>query len=532
MQNWTIGKRLIVGFSVVLVITVTLGVFAFVQLTGIRRQATAITGDALPGVYEICQAQSLAKDNRGLLLQHIVSDDPQQMADAEREMAATGQQLDAVLKTYESTISRAKDRELFNAIGPALAEMRRIRDAEIFPLSRAAKQREAADAFRTKFMPAFKTLMNAANAEVEFNKTSGDQFSADIMSSVGFANLGIIIGIVVAGLLGSGIAFVIIRTTNGVLSTSVTELSEGAEQVVSASTQVSTAAQSLSQGSTEQAASLEETSASMEEMASMTRQNAENAGRAAELMTETTQVVDGANHALDEMVASMGKITESSDKVSRIIKTIDEIAFQTNILALNAAVEAARAGEAGMGFAVVADEVRNLAQRSAQAAKDTAVLIEESIENARQGSTRLQQVSTSITAITDSANKVKSLVDEISVAGRQQAQGIDQVSQAIAQMEKVTQTTAATAEESAAASEELNAQAESSMGVVRRLELLVGGRTDSAAHRKPARTARTSTAAPASPATSTKVVKMGRPTAAADPETVLPMKDTGTFGKF
>jgi len=175
------------------------------------------------------------------------------------------------------------------------------------------------------------------------------------------------------------------------------------------------------------------------------------------------------------MVTSMAAIKESSDKVGKIIKTIDEIAFQTNILALNAAVEAARAGEAGMGFAVVADEVRNLAQRSAQAAKDTAALIEESIAKSTEGAVKVEQVAGSIAGITEAVGEVKGLVEEVSVASRQQAQGIDQVSQAVAQMEKVTQTTAATAEESAAASEELNAQAEASLGVVRQLEQLVGG---------------------------------------------------------
>ena len=163
------------------------------------------------------------------------------------------------------------------------------------------------------------------------------------------------------------------------------------------------------------------------------------------------------------MVASMASIQESSQQVAKIIKTIDEIAFQTNILALNAAVEAARAGEAGMGFAVVADEVRNLAQRSAQAAQDTAALIEASIAKAGEGNAKVEQVAAAIAGITDERDKVKGLVDEVSVGQPQQAQGIDQVSQAIAQMEKVTQTTAATAEESAAASEELNAQAEGAM---------------------------------------------------------------------
>ena len=252
------------------------------------------------------------------------------------------------------------------------------------------------------------------------------------------------------------------------------ELREGTEHVVAAASQVATSAQGLSQQSTHQAASLQETSASMEQMASMTRKNAENAVNAAELATEVANQVHGSNAALDEMVSSMTAIRESSNKVAKIIKAIDEIAFQTNILALNAAVEAARAGEAGMGFAVVAGEVRSLAQRSAQAAKDTAILLEESIARSQEGTGRVEQVAQSISTITDNVQRVKGMVEEVRQASGQQAQGIDQVTQALAQMESITQTTAATAEESAAASEELNAQAETSMAVVRRLEALVG----------------------------------------------------------
>ena len=279
---------------------------------------------------------------------------------------------------------------------------------------------------------------------------------------------------IAAGALAAWVVAAMMRT----LRSGVHDLNVGASQVASASGQVATSAQSLSQGSTEQAASLEETSASMEEMASMTRRNAENSQAAADLINDVDARVQESNHALQDMVTSMAAITESSQKVSKIIKTIDEIAFQTNILALNAAVEAARAGEAGMGFAVVADEVRSLAQRSAQAAKDTSSLIEESIVKAQGGSTKVDQVAAAIGGITDSVTKVKGLVHEVSEASRQQAQGIDQVSQAIQQMEKVTQSTAATAQESAAASEELSAQAETTIAVVRRLEVLVG--TDAA----------------------------------------------------
>lgn len=311
------------------------------------------------------------------------------------------------------------------------------------------------------------------------------------------------------------------------MTSMTTALREGSEQVVSAAGQVSTSAQSLSQGATEQASSLEETSASMEEMASMTRKNAENAADAAKLVTDVAQQVSASNVALTGMVASMGAIQESSNKVAKIIKTIDEIAFQTNILALNAAVEAARAGEAGMGFAVVADEVRNLAQRSAQAARDTAGLIEESILRSQEGNGKVDEVARSIGSITDAITRVKGMVDEVREASRQQTQGIDQVTQAIGQMEKVTQTTAATAEESAAASEELNAQAETSMGVVHELEVLVGGSRDDAAPRPS-----TSSRPQAKPAG--RVLPMARKPAGRKQtaEEALPLNDTGTFGKF
>ena len=206
----------------------------------------------------------------------------------------------------------------------------------------------------------------------------------------------------------------------------------------------------------------------------MTRKNAENSQAVAKLMADTESRVGGANQALDQMVASMSEIDASSDKVAKIIKVIDEIAFQTNILALNAAVEAARAGEAGMGFAVVADEVRNLAQRSAQAAKDTAALIEESIAHSKEGTTGWTRWHEAIRSITASAAQVKMLVDEVSLGSQEQARGIEQIAKAVAQMQQVTQKTAANAEESASASEEMSAQAESMKEFVGELQDVVG----------------------------------------------------------
>ena len=272
-----------------------------------------------------------------------------------------------------------------------------------------------------------------------------------------------------------GVVVWIVRAINVSLQSSVSELSEGADQTANAASQISSSSQSLAQGASEQAASLEETSASAEEINSMARKNTDNSRSTAELLGQSQQKVGLANQYLQDMVRSMEQITESSGKISKIIKVIDEIAFQTNILALNAAVEAARAGEAGMGFAVVADEVRSLAQRSAQAAKDTAVLIEDSIAKSSEGKIKVDQVALAIQAVTEDSARVKVMVDEVSLGSEEQSRGIDQIGRAIAQMEQVTQTSAANAEESAAAAEELNAQSEALKDVVGRLRTMVGG---------------------------------------------------------
>jgi len=252
-------------------------------------------------------------------------------------------------------------------------------------------------------------------------------------------------------------------------------LEASSDQVASASQQVSSSAHTAAQTATQQAASLEETSASTEEINSMTQKNADNSKDAVQVMAHTASRIEEGNQRLQDMVASMQEINASSEKISKIIKVIDEIAFQTNILALNAAVEAARAGEAGMGFAVVADEVRNLAQRCAQAAKDTASLIEESIAKSNDGSQKLDEVAKTISAITGDAEKVKVLIDEVSLGSQEQARGLEQISKAIAQMEQVTQGNAANAEKGAAAGEELRTQSDALRKVVDRLAALVGG---------------------------------------------------------
>jgi methyl-accepting chemotaxis protein len=276
------------------------------------------------------------------------------------------------------------------------------------------------------------------------------------------------------------VALAMVRGANSSLRQSATELLEGSRQVAAAAGQIASASQSLAQGTSEQAATLEETSSSTTELTAITRRNAENTRSVSGLMTETAHRVDDANHNLEEMVQSMKDINSSSEKISKIIRVIDEIAFQTNILALNAAVEAARAGEAGMGFAVVADEVRNLAHRSAQAAKDTAALIEESIAKSSEGNKKLQLVAGSIQQVTGSATQVKVLVDEVDVGSQEQSRGIEQIASAVTQMETVTERSAASAEESAAASQQLAAQAQALYDIVERVRQLVGGNSEGA----------------------------------------------------
>lgn len=277
-------------------------------------------------------------------------------------------------------------------------------------------------------------------------------------------------------LAGGAAGICAVRGINRTLFTAVAELSEGALHVAAGAGEVAIASQSLAQGSSEQAASLQETSASSEEINSMACKNTENSRVAADLVTGSQQKIVQTNRSLEQMVVAMGEINTQSGKIAKIIKVIDEIAFQTNILALNAAVEAARAGEAGMGFAVVADEVRNLAQRCAQAAKDTSALIEESIAKSNDGKVKVDQVAGAIRVITQESARVKTLVDEVNLGSQEQSRGIEQVGRAISQMERVTQQAASNAEQSAAAAERLTMQSDTLKAVVARLAAMLGGR--------------------------------------------------------
>ena len=297
------------------------------------------------------------------------------------------------------------------------------------------------------------------------------------------------VGIAVIGMLMLGVGIWLI--IKFIMITPVTRISEvlkeASIQVNSGSSQISVSSQALAEGSSEQAGSIEETSASLEEMAAMTRQNANNADAANKTAQESQARFEAANNAMTALRTSMEEIVQASAETQKIVKTIDEIAFQTNLLALNAAVEAARAGEAGAGFAVVADEVRNLALRAAEASRNTASLIEGTVTKVEGGVSLVAQADTAFSSAARDSRKMGSLVGEIAAASGEQAQGIEQVNHAVADMDKVTQQIAATAEESASASEEMNAQAEHLFEMVAQLNGIIGGHSKREKKEKPGR---------------------------------------------
>ncbi len=293
-------------------------------------------------------------------------------------------------------------------------------------------------------------------------------------SSLSNASWMMIIGVIVGLIISIVLAFILIRSIVRVVVDSVKSLSEGTAQVVSASEQISSASVSLAEGASSQASSVEEVSATIEQATASNNQNADNSREANILAQHSNDAAKVGNHRVIELMTAMEQITTSSQKIAKIIKTIDEIAFQTNLLALNAAVEAARAGEHGLGFAVVAEEVKNLAERSAGAAKEITGIIEASIDQVKAGTEVANKTKESFEDILSGIKKTSDLIGEIAISAKEQAEGMNQIAIAMGSVDQITQQNASASEETAAAAEELNAQALSMLDNVSELALLAG----------------------------------------------------------
>ena len=489
MKNWTIKRRIASGIAILTIIVAAIGGLGFVGLKNTITQADDINQQIKGHGKFLAQSIDLARSAQLDFKKQVQEwkdtllrgNDPQLFKKyfdqfGQRE-AAVDQDLDSLRKLFagagvdtklvEQSISEHEKlgglyRDALKSYDSSLSNSCFIVDLKVKGIDRAAT--DAIDAI----------VQQVQQFEADTTQATEAQFHAQTNRMRLLMMAGAATGLFFAIGFGWLLTTSLVRQLSGLAE----KLGGNSREVAAAAGLVATASETLAQGSGEQAASIEETSASLEEMASMTKQNAENARKANDLAKQARQAADKGTHDMASMSAAMEAIKVSSDDIAKIIKTIDEIAFQTNILALNAAVEAARAGEAGMGFAVVADEVRNLAQRSAHAAKETAIKIEGAITKTAQGVEISGKVAETLNEIVTKARQVDELASEVAHASGEQTQGITQINTAVGQMDKVTQSNAASAEESAAAAEELNGQATLLKQAVDELSRLVGGNAD------------------------------------------------------
>ena len=478
MKSMTIGAKLLLGFGATLTLAIAVGAVSLLGIGSLGNTTDALIQINARRLYLAGEVNTLTStlqaDERGIMARFFLNDRAT-MDKYDQGFRESTARLINRLDEYTKLAATDEDRRMLSDLKVA-AERIAKGHGEFYGLITSAGQREAAEAlYKNTLMPLLNQTSSSADTLTQRENRLMASIGETAQASVARSHWFIILMLVMACVVGGMVLFVVTQINRSLRQTAL-ELGEGAAQTASAASQVSASSQSLAQGASEQAASLQETSASSEQISAMAHKNSESSRIAADLVMEAHQKFAETDQSLEQMVAAMAEIGASSDQISKIIRTIDEIAFQTNILALNAAVEAARAGEAGMGFAVVADEVRSLAQRCAQAAKDTAELIENSISKSSGGKTKVDQVAVAVREIAEIAGRVKILVDEVNVGSEEQARGIAQIGKAITQMEQVTQRTAAGAEESASAAEELTAQSETVKEIVGRLTLMVDGR--------------------------------------------------------
>ena len=476
MKTLTIGKRITLGFGLCLLMALAIAVTAVVNLRNIKTHLSSLTdpnSGAISGLVTAGELSTRVVQLQLEALRHLLAP-PADKAGFEESIRKGSLEIKDLLDEYAKAFHGAEDEANFHQVvetGDSYVKAL----PHLLELSRANQTAEALALNLSTVRPAHQKYAAAVHALQAENEAYGKRTASAIAAITNRANLLALLIAAAALVLGIMSAVVIIRGLTRILSRVAATLDADANLVATASGQISAASQTLAEGAAEQAASLEETGASLEEMASMTKRNSDNAQLAKSTAMQARKSADTGADQVKVLLTAMDSIKAASADITKILKTIDEIAFQTNILALNAAVEAARAGEAGAGFAVVADEVRNLAQRCATAARETAAKIDDSVKKSHEGADISAEVARSFGEIQGRVRDLDQLVGEIAAASQEQTQGISQVNLAVTQMDKVTQSNAASAEESAAASEELNAQAESLKHAVAGLLTMIGG---------------------------------------------------------
>lgn len=475
MSQMTLRTKFLSGFGTLLLLTGALAFTSVHAMNALNEELDRVVHRMWSRADRTSQLAGTIAELTGfqqaILLRSILSDS----AGMERSRSAAAEAEKKVNRLFTELIpslDSQHDRQVVTDLQDKANSARAIRE-QVTRLIAAQQMNDALQVMGEQLIPAYESMGRLAQTFLEDQRQKMAAGAEDARSEAATNRLAALIAIGLTVLCALAITLLLRRMISE-LNGLTAEVAQGADQVARAALQVNSVSHSLAQGASEQSSSLEQTSASAEQINSMVHKNAENSKAAAEFTTTANRILSEANHKLSGMLDSMKDISTSSEKISKIIRVIDEIAFQTNILSLNAAVEAARAGEAGMGFAVVAEEVRNLAQRCSQAAKDTSVLIEESITNARTGKIRLDEVALAMRQVTTNSTEIGKLSEEVSSGSDEQTRGIEQISRALLQIQEVTQRTSASAEEGAAAGSQMRTESEHLKDTVQHLRTMLG----------------------------------------------------------